>query len=338
MTTTAPASGRELLPDQPKPQQTRDPTFLNYSLASAATYAKYRSNEYPHTLIDKVINNHVANGKGQLGTLVDVGCGPGIATRQVGTHFDHVFGLDPGVSMIEIATSLGGTTRTGEQIKVAVASAEEIDVKLKELGVEEGTVDLITAATAAHWFDLPKFYAAASRMLRSGGSIAFWATGNWKVAGAQIPNVDQVQQILDFFIQDVLGPYELPGNRLCNELYASIDLPWTCGVPGFDEKSFYRKIWNGDGQCGPELPNGLLRPRAVTWEQLGHMIGTFSMVTRWREANQEAVQKGEVEDCIERLKRELMDAVHNGEKEGDEGWVGGLTGDMETTLLGWKKL
>ncbi|RMZ90728.1 hypothetical protein DV736_g2057, partial [Chaetothyriales sp. CBS 134916] len=337
MATTTPASGGELPLGQPKPQA-RDPTFRNYSSTSAVAYARHRSNEYPQILIDKVISTHVANGNGQLGTLVDVGCGPGMATRQVGTLFDHAFGLDPGVSMIETATALGGTTRIGEKIKFAIAAAEEIDVKLKELGVEEGTVDLITAATSAHWFDLPKFYAAASRMLRSGGSIAFWATGNWKAAGAQLPNADKVQQILDVFTQEVLDPYGLPGNRMCSELYTTIDLPWTSNVSGFDEKTFYHKMWNRDGEYDPELPNGFLWMRSATWEQLGHMLGTISMVTRWREAHQEALQKGEVEDCVEKVKRELMEAVNGGKKEGDEGWVGVLKGGMGTTLLLWKKL
>ena len=39
----------------------------------------------------------------------------------------------------------------------------------------ENCVDLITVATAVHWFDLPKFYDLAKRVLRKpGGIIAVW--------------------------------------------------------------------------------------------------------------------------------------------------------------------
>ena len=43
------------------------------------------------------------------------------------------------------------------------------------IGGSENSVDLITVAQAVHWFDLPKFYALASRLLRKpGGVIAVW--------------------------------------------------------------------------------------------------------------------------------------------------------------------
>jgi hypothetical protein len=39
----------------------------------------------------------------------------------------------------------------------------------------EGSVDLITVAQAAHWFDLPAFYGVSRQVLRRpGGVIAVW--------------------------------------------------------------------------------------------------------------------------------------------------------------------
>ncbi|KAJ8618804.1 hypothetical protein MRB53_014990 [Persea americana] len=39
----------------------------------------------------------------------------------------------------------------------------------------EGSVDLVTVATAVHWFDLPSFYSLVTRLLRKpGGLLAVW--------------------------------------------------------------------------------------------------------------------------------------------------------------------
>ncbi|XP_022150622.1 uncharacterized protein LOC111018717 [Momordica charantia] len=48
------------------------------------------------------------------------------------------------------------------------------DEMVKSIGAENA-VDLIVSAEAVHWFDLPKFYAVATRLLRKpGGIIAVW--------------------------------------------------------------------------------------------------------------------------------------------------------------------
>lgn len=42
----------------------------------------------------------------------------------------------------------------------------------EELPFGPGEVDLVTAMTAAHWFDRKKFLAEADRVLRAGGCLA----------------------------------------------------------------------------------------------------------------------------------------------------------------------
>jgi SAM-dependent methyltransferase len=71
------------------------------------------------------------------------------------------------------------------RILYRVASAEES-------GIEPGGVDLITVAQALHWFDLPRFWAEAKRVLKEGGVLAFWGY-NWPVVQ---PEVDRVLENL----------------------------------------------------------------------------------------------------------------------------------------------
>ncbi len=40
--------------------------------------------------------------------------------------------------------------------------------------VEVGTVDLVVAGQAAHWFDYPKLWPEMKRVIRKGGTLAFW--------------------------------------------------------------------------------------------------------------------------------------------------------------------
>lgn len=44
--------------------------------------------------------------------------------------------------------------------------------KAEELPFPDGYVDLLTAASAVHWFDQPKFLAEASRVLKPRGCMA----------------------------------------------------------------------------------------------------------------------------------------------------------------------
>jgi SAM-dependent methyltransferase len=120
-----------------------DTTFRSYSSKQAAVYAKSRKG-YPPTLIHYIVDHHCATG-GKTGVLLDVGCGPGNATRDLSPYFDVVFAADPGQAMLQTATELGGTTATGAALKYRLSGAEEID-GIEEL--EHGSVDMITAAAA----------------------------------------------------------------------------------------------------------------------------------------------------------------------------------------------
>ena len=124
----------------PKPS---DPTFRSYSSKQAATYASQRLS-YPSQLYAAVLEQHAATG-GSFGKLVDVGCGPGNATRDVAGEFDEALGVDPGEAMIAAAREKGGRTRTGAEVRYVVGAAEEL---VGVEGVGEGSVDLVTAAMA----------------------------------------------------------------------------------------------------------------------------------------------------------------------------------------------
>lgn len=120
-----------------------DPTFRNYTTEQAKRYAAHRLS-YPSKLYETVTSHHEKTG-GQFGLVLDLGCGPGNATRNIAAYFEDAIGCDAGPAMIETAREMGGKAKSGRDIRWVAGSGEEF-IKLDE--VEEGSVDLITVAMA----------------------------------------------------------------------------------------------------------------------------------------------------------------------------------------------
>src|ERR1700761_6580742 len=147
-----------------------DTTFRNYSPAQVQEYAKGRGG-YPQALIKEVVKLHASTG-GAFETLVDLGCGPGSATRDLATHFEHAIGIDPSPEMVRSASELGGNAKASP-IRFIQDEAELCE------SIPDNSVDLISAATSGHWFDMDKFWPTAARVLKPGGTVAFFTI--WRI-------------------------------------------------------------------------------------------------------------------------------------------------------------
>ena len=98
--------------------------------------------------------------------VLDVGCGAGASTRAAAPWAESIVGLDPEISMIRNARTVGGDPR------YIVGAAEAIP-----LGTD--TVDVMTAAGALNFVDLPRFRSEAARVLAPRGVVVVYdfATG-----------------------------------------------------------------------------------------------------------------------------------------------------------------
>lgn len=102
---------------------------------------------------------------------------------QVADHYERVVATDVSESQLRFAT-------THPKIDYRHTPSTMTDDELVELIGGEDSVDLITVAQAVHWFDLPRFYAVAKRVLRKpGGVIAVWGYNDVVVS----PEFDAVQ-------------------------------------------------------------------------------------------------------------------------------------------------
>ena len=301
-----------------------DPTFQHYESKQAKAYAAHRP-PYPDKLITDILDLHTSSG-GKLNILVDVGCGPGLATRQLSPHFHSAYGLDPGTSMIETAKTIPSTTTSSQPVTYDTSSAETIDTKLIDLGIQPGTVDLITAATAAHWFQLPHFYAAAAHMLKPSGSVIIWCIGSFYIHPS-VPDHAALQTVFDRMEFETLAPYMLPGNMHCRHLYRDLPLPWSCDsstlsreqelrLGEFEEGGFVRKTYNEDGRLeGSDTE--FMRTEEADVKRIVGALGTSSAVTRWRAEHKEMLERKEVRDPLEVMAEEVR-AVLGRDEEGKQ--------------------
>lgn len=235
--------------------------------------------------------------------------------------------------MIAAARELGGVTRTERKVRFEVGSAEGMDERLLELGVEEGVVDMVTAATAAHWFDLKKWYVGVGRMLRPGGSVAILTTGSWRVderrMGEGLGGV--LQRLLERFGDEVLGEYKLKGNRAVEENEDERYLPWNVdaevGRTFEREQGVLMREWNGHGEHA-DLGHGemgVMLPMDYDVEGCRGAFETSSPVARWREAHKLGLESGETRDCVDVMVEEMKTVLEEYEYTEHGGVIAGIT-------------
>ncbi|UNI13606.1 Trans-aconitate 3-methyltransferase [Purpureocillium takamizusanense] len=299
-------------------------TFSSYDQSQGQKYVQARHDYSPH-VYQAVFEQHTSTG-GRPDTLLDVGCGPGLVARALAPRFAHVIGLDPSEGMLAVASSLGGTSSTGDPIRWERGAAEDLD---KLPGLAPASVDLITAANAAHWFDMPPFWAAAARALRPGGSVAIWTNGDIR-AHPSMPAAARIQAAMDRHFEVNLRPHMTPGNQLVMDGYVDLPLPWT-PTPGgdtndaasavaqqFDKARFVRKDWAADEDF-------FVSNAEVDLDGFEKMMATMSAQTRWNQANPELV--GTDKDVVKILRREIENALHEaGVDKGKEVLKGSVLG------------
>lgn len=171
----------------------------NWFDAGGDAYARYRP-DYPAELAD-----FLAGVAPDRLVALDVGCGTGQFTRALGDRFDAVTGCDPSAEQIAHAVP-------HERVRYAVAPAERLEVA-------DRAVSLVTAAQAAHWFDLPRFYAEVRRVAMPGAVIALISYGTARL------DADLDARFQSFYA-DEIGPYWPPERGMVDDGYAGIDFPF----------------------------------------------------------------------------------------------------------------
>jgi ubiquinone/menaquinone biosynthesis C-methylase UbiE len=186
----------------------------------AAAYARHRP-AYPDSLFEWL--STISRSRK---LAWDCATGSGQAAISLCKHFEHVLATDASASQIANAISCEG-------VEYRAAPAESS-------GLQDGSVSLITVASALHWFNIPAFFAEARRVLCPGGIIAVWGYRECEVA-------PQIDPILQRYQDEVVGPYWSPKIRIVAEKYRTIAFPFQeRSAPAFSATA----MWTSEDMLG----------------------------------------------------------------------------------------
>jgi SAM-dependent methyltransferase len=174
-------------------------SFKDHFSSQSSIYAKSRP-RYPVALFAELAALAPAR------TLAwDCGTGNGQAAIGLAELFEQVVATEPSAAQLAEATPHPRVRY--EQ------SAERFE------GIADASVDLVTVAQAAHWFDRPMFYEEVRRVLRPGGVVALWTYALCSIT----PPIDAA--IFEFY-QGAIGPFWPPERRHCETGYRELDFPF----------------------------------------------------------------------------------------------------------------
>ena len=235
--------------------------FKDYFSGHASAYAESRP-DYPVDLFAFLAGLCASHDHAW-----DCATGNGQAARALAAQFARVTATDASADQIANAPVIDG-------VVFEAASAEAS-------GLGDASVDCVTVAQAAHWFDTGRFHAEVERVVRPGGVVARWCYGHCAIE----PEIDQV--VREFYAGPVNDHWP-PERRHIESGYADLDFPFErVPTPAFA----MRKRWD--------------RRRYLAY------IATWSAVKRY------VAETGE--DPIERLDRDL-DRLWPAEEEREIVW------------------
>jgi ubiquinone/menaquinone biosynthesis C-methylase UbiE len=126
-------------------------------------YVRYRPG-YPPEVLDLL---RAECGLRPSHIVADIASGTGVFTRLLLENGNSVFAVEPNAAMREMGIQQLEALRSNRLVSVA-GTAEETTLR-------SASVDFVTAAQAAHWFDLPRARAEFVRILRrEGWCVLIW--------------------------------------------------------------------------------------------------------------------------------------------------------------------
>jgi len=173
-------------------------SFKDHFSGHANAYARYRP-DYPPELF-----SYLASLTPRQDVALDCATGSGQAAVGLAAHFQLVVASDGSVSQLQNAQPHPHVAYIGNL-------AERPALKT-------GSVDLVVAAQAAHWFDHERFYPEVKRILRSDGALALWTYGLAFVE-------PQIDAIIRHFYDAVVGAYWPPERRWVESAYRDLPFP-----------------------------------------------------------------------------------------------------------------
>lgn len=225
-------------------------SFKDHFSGQAQRYAESRPHYSPQ------IFDFVASLPPRRALAWDCATGNGQAALGLVERFDRVIATDASWQQLSHAPA-------HPRIEYRQALAERS-------GLKDGSIDLVAASAAVHWFDFDRFYAEVERVLAPGGAIAVWTYDLMQVS----PELDPLIRRL---AREIVAQYWPPERRWVDEEYRTLPFPF----------------------AEVEVPPLWIEERWDFSRFLGY-LGTWSATVRYFQANGH--------DAADLIRRELEEA------------------------------
>lgn len=221
-------------------------SFADHFSGHASQYSRFRP-AYPAALFDRLAALCERRERAW-----DVAAGSGQATRELDVRFDLVVASDGSRAQL-------GRLEPGPATRRLASLAEAS-------GLASGSLDLVCAAQAIHWFDRSAFFREVERVLRPGGVLAAFCYELFTLDDAT------VAAELDAFHSDV-GRHWPARRKMVENGYADLDMPWAPVASetfemvmgwGIEDLLGYLGTWSATRRCAEAEerdPVAELRPR-----------------------------------------------------------------------------
>lgn len=180
---------------------------------------------YPDEFYNTLIEYHDSTNSAHELAL-DIGCGSGFVAFKLIDFFEKVIGTDISSTMVSQCRK---TAKPNENIQFLVGSAEQAPPE-----IQENSVDLITGAECCHWVDHEKFFKESFRILKPGGTLAYWFYKDPIFIGHDKANEiytnytynSSMEMNKDDTFERYMGPYyQQPGHDYLRTLMKEIEVP-----------------------------------------------------------------------------------------------------------------
>jgi trans-aconitate 3-methyltransferase len=218
--------------------------------------------------------------------------------RPLSSHFTKVIGTDPSEGMITAAQE---ATPLSEYPNTAYrqASAESLPFLADE------SVDMVVASQAAHWFDQSLLWPELARVLRKGGTVAFWGYKDHVFV-----DYPKATKTLDKYCygegERFLGDYwTQPGRSIVQNKLRDIIPPEVDGVFGDVERVEYepgtRGRHSGEGKAMLE--------RRMKLGDVEEYVRTWSALNAWQQDHptKKRLAEGGEGDVVDELFAEIVE-------------------------------
>ncbi|KAH0563250.1 hypothetical protein GP486_002183 [Trichoglossum hirsutum] len=200
--------------------------------------------------------------------------------------------------MIDQATHVTHLNNGHHNVTFLEASAESLPL------IMDGEVDMVVAGQAAHWFDLPRLWPEMDRIVRKGGTLAFWGYKDHVFVDYPCAT-DILNQYGYGKGKDRLGDYwpQLGRSIVQNKLR---DIQ----PPGETWEDIQRLEYEPRTQ-GPKSGEGyLLLAKRLKLGDVEEYVRTWSSVYNWQQDHPEAkrVKEGGLGDVVDEMFEKMVEA------------------------------